>query len=711
MMNFLNMDGEEKAIDLAASSVGGSEMSTAISERKMHIWIQHKKRSNSKLMYSLSMGVVILVFLATWFVFESIVNNNYYFTTGIYKAAESIDFIFFGLSESVVSYLKKASQVYCVKENCITANQFNYLNQAYGADDIYKYMSNQQLKYSRQSADDLDKLQKDILFSNKLYGPEIFNWLKTSESDYNNRVAHSSYMQLQPQLMIPTMPFFQSVNSILARLTWLREQEVRTNHSLAEMEKSDLYIEYRNDMINSAFQLVMKRVINGYKSLISLLQSSSYSQYYKILLWVSGSILVTCYVMMLGSLWSIQKFLSSAIHGYSLLQKRDLSYEIDKLNYCVNFFEYCDPFEEKEAMAEAVTAFIHTSGKDRAKYYNETNVRKSKAITHPRKGNDNAGKNAVNEMRRNQASKFKSSKLYSGVKRAVTLGTLLIILVISTLALTVLVDGLIKDSRDLKLMVMGSSSIMLSMELDFASVLIFSPYCVQHIAPRWKDSIQLLLNYKTDQQSFVGFWNEWRIPLKNMLGANNTIENIVYGDICKEVISYNSLPSEWPICQNLNQKIATKGMVGYSYYESTFLESLYSRLDQLIQVSSPNPPKAIDTNTIKNIADIFYSEQAVQLRSGHSSIYSQVLKTMANYAKAVSSNKEKQIDTLLSTLRIVGLAIVFVPFILLIINTSKHIKRDYMTALYTFEIMSPDTVLSNQYLLTKFKRFFKTTSY
>ena len=174
---------------------------------------------------------------------------------------------------------------------------------------------------------------------------------------------------------------------------------------------------------------------------------------------------------------------------------------------------------------------------------------------------------------------------------------------------------------------------------------------------------------------------------------------------------YNRNSPDWSICKNLNQNIATKCLVGFSIYDSTFLENIYTRLDQLIQVSSPNLPAAIDANTIKNIADMFYSEQCIQLGSNHSSIYSQVLKTMANYEKAVRSNKEKQIDTFLSTLRIVGLAIVFVPFILLIINTSKHIKSDCMTALYTFEIMSPDTVLSNQCLLTKFKRLFKTTSY
>ena len=711
MMNFLNMDKDEKAIDLDASSVGGSEMSTAISERKMHIWIQHKKRSSSKMMYSVSMGVVILIFLTTWFAFETIVNNNYYFTSGVYKAAESIHFIFFGLSESVMTYFKNLNQVYCEEENCITANQTKYLNQMYGTSDIYNYTLGQQLGFMNQTADELDKLHKDILFSNKLYGTDIFDWLKTSESDFNSRVGHSSYIQQQPGLKVPTMPFFQSANSILTRLTWLRDEEIRTNHTLAEMRKRDLYIEYKNDIINSAFQLVLKRILNSCKTLVSLVQSSSYSQYYNMLLWVSGSILVVCYLMMLVSLWSIQNFLSSAIHGYSLLQNRDLSFEIDKLNYCLNFFDYCDPFEEKESMAEAVTAFIQTSGKDRAKYFNETNVKKSKVVSHSRKGIDSAGRKAVSETRMRQALKFKSNRLYRSIIRAMTLGTLLVILVISTLSLTLAVDSLVRDSRDLKLMVMGSSSLLLTMELDFSSVLIFSPYCVQNIAPRWNKATQLMLNYKSDQQSFVGFWNQWRSPLKRILGQNNTIENMVYGDICKEVISYNSLPGVWPICQDLNQKIATKGMIGFSYYESTFLENLYSRLDQLIQVSSIDPPAVISAAAIKDIADLFYSEQAIQLRSGHSSIYGQVLKTSNDYAKVAIAKKEKQIDTLLSTLRIIGLAAVFLPFILLLINTNKHIKRDYMTALYTFEIMSPDTVLTNQYLLTKFKKFFKTTSY
>ena len=713
MLNFLNIEGKEKAIDLAASSAGASEMSTAMNERKMHIWIQHKKSSHSKWMYTLSMGVVIMVFLSSWLMFESIVNIDRYFTSGVYSAAESIDYIFFGLSESVLSYFKKANHIYCVEENCITASEIKYLNQIYGTDDIYKHILNQQLLYMNQTASELDKLNQDILFSSKGYGIKIFEWLKSAESDYNSRIAHSSYMQIQPELKIPTMPFFQLANSLLVRLRWLRDLEVKTNHSLEEMRKSALYLEYRDDMINSVFQLVLKRLLNGYKSLLSLLQSSSYSHYYNILLWVTGSILVACYLMMFGSLWSIQKFLNSAIHGYTLLQKRDLSYEIDKLTYCINFFEFCDPFEERESMAEAVTAFIKTSGKDRAKYYNEFNVPKSKKsqlVVQTNAGGENAGKKAVNEMRRNQTSKFKSNRLNNGVLRAITWGSLLIILVIATLALSLVVDNLVKDSRSLKLLVMGSSSILLSMELDFASLVIFSPYCVDNLSPRWKESGQMMLNYKTNQQAFVGFWNEWRIPLKKLLGENNTIENLVYGDICKEVISYNFLPASWPICQDLNQKIATKGMIGFSYYESSFLVDLYGRLDQLIHLSSTHSPAGINASTIKDIAGMFYSEPSIQLWSGHTSIYSQVLKTINKYAKAVSLSKEQKIDTLMSTLRIVGLAIVFLPFVILIINTSKHIRRDYMTALYTFEIMSPDTILNNQYVLSIFKCYFKTSN-
>ena len=130
------MDGEEKPIDIAAWSLGTSEMPTAMNERKMLIWIQHKKRSHSKWMYTLSMRVVIIVFLSTWFVFEYLLKNNYYYTSGVYSAAVSIDSICFGLSESALNYFKKANHKYCLEENCITPTEINYLNLMYATDDI-----------------------------------------------------------------------------------------------------------------------------------------------------------------------------------------------------------------------------------------------------------------------------------------------------------------------------------------------------------------------------------------------------------------------------------------------------------------------------------------------------------------------------------------------------------------------------------------------
>ena len=62
---------------------------------------------------------------------------------------------------------------------------------------------------------------------------------------------------------------------------------------------------------------------------------------------------------------------------------------------------------------------------------------------------------------------------------AITFSTLLTIVFVSTLILILLVDSLVNQSTTLKLIGMGSSSTIFAMELDFTSVVFFSPYCAE----------------------------------------------------------------------------------------------------------------------------------------------------------------------------------------------------------------------------------------
>ena len=66
----------------------------------------------------------------------------------------------------------------------------------------------------------------------------------------------------------------------------------------------------------------------------------------------------------------------------------------------------------------------------------------------------------------------------------------------------------------------------------------------------------------------------------------------------------------------------------------------------MIQVSSVDSPAVIKATKIKDIAE-FYIEQEIELRSVHSAIYSQVIKTITNYTRTVSLNKETEIETFL----------------------------------------------------------------
>ena len=522
-----------------------------MNERKMHIWLKHKKRSLSRWLFSCSMTISIAVFLSAWFGFEALVNNNYHFTIAAFKANQITSDLFVNLSESFYLYLRTLNLVYCRAYGCITPYQDNMIS-VIAATAQANSRSFQQDLLLNQTADAIDRLRTEILDSSLPYGSDLSRWFSSVGREFDASVGDSSYTSFSDLKDVPTLSYVQTVYSVFVRMNWMIGMQNATGFNTSILLKTDQYLEFKSMLLNDLVPLVMAKLFRICESIKDFYKSSMYDSYVALLLWITGAALGLCYCLQIYSVWSVQTYLNSAIEGYGLLQKTDLSYELDKLAYCHNYFEFGNPFDEKERMNQALAIFVKTSGKDKGKYYQEFKVKKKAANILSKQLEDLSGMKAL-KLSRNQSNKIKSTRLFKGVMRSLIFGTILIVLIIASSSLIMVVNNLVEYSNSLKLMLISFSGVILKLQMDMSALALYSPYAISGLKSRWTEINNYAQSYRADQEKIVEFWNVWRPTLRSLLGSNSTIENIMYNNMCEEIIKYNKMDSEWTVCSKLNQ--------------------------------------------------------------------------------------------------------------------------------------------------------------
>lgn len=700
-------DFDERAIDANGSSAASSEMSTAVNERKILIWLKHKKRNYSLWMFTCSIVAAVITFLASWLIFEELANFNFAFGNSALQANKVMSNIFMKLSDSLTFYYQTSSVRYCQANSCVTETQLSSIKDlVYTAKALEP--SYQQDLLLNETAQAIDSLKTQLLDTDGLYGSDLNLWLKDASRDFDTKIGGSSYSSLANAKTMPTLGYVESVYSILVRLAWMIELQNLSKLDTKALDGSDQFVEFKYSVINDGVPLVLAKVYALAESLFPYLESSKYTTYIMVLLCATGVTLGLCYLFQLYSLWSVQTYLNYAVEAYALLREVDLVFELDKLENCRRYFEAKNQFAEREQINRAVAAYADSNGKKNDKSVQQYNINKKSASIFSREISEQNSKK-VKKINRSQSTKFKSTRLFRGVKRSLILASILLVLVIVTVPILVAVNSLAKSSNTIKSLVTKCTAMHLKLQLDYSALNLYSPYAISELRSRWKDVSTLAASYRTDQQTLVEFWNVWRPTLRSLLGSGNTIETVLYGNMCQEVRAYNKLAANWTACSKLNQNIGHKGLIAYTFLESSVFEDIYRRLSPVLNLSVQTPPAAIGTDALSQLAQQYFADQYLEIRASHSSIFGESLKILIGYAETQSSIKESQVRNLLASLRIAGLAVVILPLLILALRTGRHLQEDHRVSLYTFETVSPSILMGNQYLLTKFKFFFKTT--
>jgi len=359
---------DDRAIDIAGSSVAVSEMSTAINERKIRIWLEHKRKNYFKWMFTASMSITIAIFVISWFTFEALVLNNYYFTKGAFKFNQIASELFVGLAGSIESYLEKMNFNYCLQNGCLTAESKEIYAVLYPNQEMAKYYEGHRRSDTLDTSKAVSRLLSEVLDSKELFGDQITDWIKEAETSFNSDRNTSYYSKVEAYQKMPTLSYFQSVSSMLVRIEWLSRFEQKVNGDLSIATADSHYLDLRNSVLNDGMQLVLERCLAISESMNQYLQTSQFARNMMLLLGIAGAFLGVSYCFQITSLWSLQRHMNMAIEGYCCLKKPDLSFEMDKLFSCRAFFERGDFYDDRNRMSQALVLYGISNNRDKQRF-------------------------------------------------------------------------------------------------------------------------------------------------------------------------------------------------------------------------------------------------------------------------------------------------------------------------------------------------------
>jgi hypothetical protein len=574
--------------------------------------------------------------------------------------------------------------------------------------DMAQYFESESSSDALATNKAVSRLLSEVLDSNTLFGGQMTDWIQKAETNFNSDRLKSYYSKIEAYQTMPTLSYVQSVSSMLVRLDWIIHAEKVAGTKPNALAANSHYIDLRNSVLNDGIQLVLERCLAISESMSQYFQTSKFSLNMMLLLGIAGAFLGVSYCFQITSLWSLQRHMNTAVEGYCCLKKYDIAFELDKLFNCRAFFDRGDFYDDRSRMAQAMVLFGLSNNREKERH-SRNNAAQTSAPLRADYG-DMVSKKAM-MLSRSQNNKLKSNRMFKGIFRSLIFGSMLIALVVSSSALVMVIYNKIKSNNELKSLVIRTSALILELHLEFSAMVLYNPYAISGLKSGWQEASVLVSNFKKDQQKTSSYLNTERQNIRKYLGNNSTLESMLYGNLCKEIASFNRYQTEWTICSKINKRIAEQGFLAYLVYEGGLVDDTANRLDIAINIKGGTAPNIIQTSQLNELASIFYQPLLIELRAGHLQIFEKTLSTVLAYTEANTSDKESDVFTLISSMRVVGLALVCLPFISLIIETSQLIRRDYLASLYTFELISPDTLTGNQYLFSKFKLFFKTTSY
>jgi hypothetical protein len=442
----------------------------------------------------------------------------------------------------------------------------------------------------------------------------------------------------------------------------------------SDLSGIDWSSEIMQDLTQGVYYRMLVQTFDYAKELRVNLDKLIASQLKSYFIWLIVSEMACLLIVLGATFWilrMIQLDLLSIISTFGYLSEKDLGEESKRLTGVRTFLE-SDIFKDSLKVEEA---YFLIKGRIDANNTDSQNIQPP-----PMKGKTNEHgtvQRSVMRSTRVRTEDAKSKGLFSSVMVGSMSSLLALVLVAGTIVMKFFIYQIESNIGSIKTFIMTHGEQILLLTLKVESL--------YHLSPIFNNTA-LLSSLGGD---YGQYWRDWRDTLPGILEEDATaILSILSEDLCqaKEFMSLRD-----GLCEVLGLGVARQGSLAVdSYIQRNYLSST-------LELASSNQDARWS---------IWYSSPSVQSRLLATLFYPILLQSIPSRVEGNINSRADRSGRIISSLRITGLVILLGP-LLLAYRALRLFIRDYTVSYRVFRILSPATILKNQYVLSRFKRLYK----
>ena len=690
--------------------IADSAVSKTKDERSINYSLtQGKIRSTDFLIVS-HFFTYVLLFGLVWFIFENVVythekqSNDLFSFSGLlhnanFKGTDAVDTYFemMNLERATILGLFLKEPVYNFDTDITASEELNEkmdsnLQEAFLS--IRYFHSNLTGSSIKQETKITDAIFRPL--------PEPLGYHTQKELNSKDQVFQFLEMNL-----LQSLQFFTQILSKAVKLSenYSDERKIR---DLTPVEYS-YFVDANEFLINDGHTKILNRTLQVCHLLRESIENSSDSTYSISFIWImsAGSLfLLVNFGLVINTLYRTHSQQLYILNSYVSLRTYNLEYEVGKLEKGLEYV--LGNFAESE---EAIQIAVGIVGGRTEKSLNSS--QKSKSFN---KDKDKQNKpKMLSKLKQHTTSKasfqnrgnIRVAQVLKSVGWIFLFNITMLIMLVIAMALLIAVDRYVRQSNQLRSAALRNSEGILDIHLRSSKVYEYSPFTSPLLSDPSLDKTLDFSGIDKSLSEFQSMWSGWRESLKDIFGEKHMLFDLVFGDICQQAyqagLDLSKAKIEYDKCSKMNSGLALKGALYFALFEANVLKDFMSSATTILK-SKEN--SAAMGHMDEELSGVWFNSKYLQMRVGHKSVFMLLFDLSSKIFKDKVDELSSSVSDLMASLRFIGIAIVVLPLCLFVGCSYRLLNRDFAVCFHTFRIISPETLLSNQFLLARFKRYF-----
>ena len=656
-----------------SSLVGMTAISGINEENKVHYSLtQEKLRINGIFAILLFFGFAV-VFAGKWVAFEISTSSHESKSHDMYQYNGHLQDINYRVANAMIGYCEMMNfEVGKIRGGITDADSVDY-NNYYPNNDSQTALDDKMYENIEEAYDIISYLMANLSLSTSIVDQTVLDSIFSIQviDFYEPTGTRSIHMNVIQQLEYLLLHISHS-NYLSERYSG-----VESANPISQ-EEIDSLISSTNFSMTEGYHRVFNRSLTNCEVLRRSIekQVGVYDSEFIYILAFSTGLYIVIVVLFGLVLMDLQKDVGFIFQSYSFVPPSKINKMIKKI-------------EKEEFRCEHLDA-LEGFG-DTLKSFNSLGTQKSGTMR------EIENKNKVEYRQRMKKGSLKTVKPFPAVCWIMVYNTIMICVLTMSQVLLITIRSYVKLNDVIRPIGALNSERIIEIHIRSTGMYMMSPF----ILPITNKLIPTD-SYSDLVESYQSEWNTWRQKLNEIGFGSIEFEHILYGDICDLITK----EQDRNLCQLKNRGIAKNGALHFSNFETKVSEAYFLGVKNSINTFGQN---AAPGNMDYDITDTWYSDSNIEIRLGHNIIFDILYPKTAQIFKDKINQTSNKISGLLLSLKLIGVCMVVIPLCVFIVLSYKQIKYTYRVSFQTFRIISPRILISNQFLMSRFKRYFEVS--